>query len=56
MKHIDLTIKAPKPEPIKLPSWWGRATSVISALADDPHALDDMPMLDIDAIYRKDVE
>lgn len=55
MKHLDVTVKAPKVTTIPLPAWWGHATTVISALADDPHAADGFQEIDMDAVHR-DVE
>lgn len=57
VKHIDLTVKAPaaarKRQTTLLPSWYGTAAGAIRALADDPHALDHVGTIDMDAVYRK---
>lgn len=56
-RHIDFTIKAPReatPTTASLPhEWMGRAAGAIKALADDPHALDGVGEIDMDAVHRK---
>jgi len=49
MKHIDLTVKAPKETTIPLPRWWGHAVTAIRALQQDPTALDGFGVVDMDA-------